>query len=65
MISARMKYNLVYNVAKAISERRMLYENGCMFVDNKLTDPAVSKAFERLAEELEKQLTKIRKELRK
>lgn len=43
-------------------EQKTLYCNGYQFVQNKLNDPSIVKAFESLENKLNKQLDKLRKE---
>lgn len=61
-MDTKQKYNAVFNVAKTVMEQKVLYTNGYQFVQNKLSDPSVIKAFESLEKQLNKQLDKLRKE---
>lgn len=64
-METKQKYNAVFNVAKTVMEQKVLYTNGYQFVQNKLNEPSVIKAFESLEKKLNKQLDKLRKEAKK
>lgn len=53
--------NLRYwRISKATWEKAMMYESSCLFVENRLVNPKVVKAFNELKKAIEEQLVTIR-----
>ena len=55
------KYRILYEgIAKPIWEKAMMYESSSLFVENRLVNPKVIKAFNELKKAIEEQLVTIR-----
>lgn len=58
----KYKANILYSkIAKPVFEMAFMYESSSTFVENKLVDKKVIKAFSDLKKALEQQLNKYRK----
>lgn len=56
------KFNIIYkHFAKPIADMKMTYNNSALTVDARVVNPKVSKAFQTLMDELNKQLDSYRK----
>lgn len=55
------KYRIVYErIAKPIWDKAIMYESSSLFVENRLVNPKVVKAFNELKKAIEEQLATIR-----
>lgn len=58
----KTRFNALYKVAASVSELETIYSSTPIFIDGRLVDPEVKKAFRTLNEKLKNQLDNLRKQ---
>lgn len=61
-MNIKARFNALYKLAATVSEQELIYSSSATFVEGRLTDPEVKKAFRTLNDKLKIQLDNLRKQ---